>query len=121
MTCCRQDADEDEITEADVTAGSATFCGASIRGTRQVTPPSMSADLLHAALALPITFGTNLFEITVLLAVATVCKVNVKDTGDLLLLRDWIFEELGPPYMWIVMLSVVEWDICPTGPASYDA
>jgi hypothetical protein len=35
---------------------------------------------------------------------------NVKDAGDLLLLRDCIFEELGPPYMYIIMLSVVEWD-----------
>ena len=58
----------------------------------------MSADLC-AALAMPTTFGTKLFEITALLAVAASCKVNVKDTGDLLLLRDWRFEELGPPYM----------------------
>ena len=36
--------------------------------------------------------------------------VTVKDTGDLLLLCDWIFEEIGSPYMWIIMLSVVEWD-----------
>ncbi len=35
------------------------------------------------------------------------CKVNAKDTGDLLPLLDWIFKELGPPYMWIVMLSGV--------------
>jgi hypothetical protein len=34
--------------------------------------------------------------------------LNVKDAGDLLLLRDWIFEKLGPPYMWIIILSVVE-------------
>jgi hypothetical protein len=58
----------------------------------------------------PTTFGPKLFEITALLAVATTCKVNVKDTGDLLLLRDWLFQELGPPYMWIVMTSVVEWE-----------
>jgi hypothetical protein len=35
--------------------------------------------------------------------------VHVKDAGNLLLPRDWIFE-LGPPYMWNVMLSVVDWD-----------
>ena len=68
---------------------------------------------------MPTTFGTKLFEITALLTVAAarpstcstfflMCKENVKDTGDLLLLRDWIFEDLGAPYMWIVMLSVVE-------------
>ena len=38
------------------------------------------------------------------------CTVKVKDTGDLLLLRDWLFKELGPPYMWTVMLSIVEWE-----------
>jgi hypothetical protein len=59
---------------------------------------------------MPTTFGPKLFEITALLAVSIACKVKVKDAGDLLLLRDWLFEELGPPYMWIVMLSVVEWE-----------
>ena len=54
----RQETD-DEIPEADDTAGAATFGGAPTRGTRQV---------------------------------------KVKDAGDLLLLRDWLFEELGPPY-----------------------
>jgi hypothetical protein len=109
MARCRQDADEDETTEADDTAGAATFDGASIRGPRQVTPPSISDDL-RAALAMPTTFGPKLFEIKTVLAVAAACNVNAKDSGDLLLLRDWLFEELGPPYMWIVMLSVVEWE-----------
>ena len=53
---------------------------------------------------MPTTFSTKLFEITVLLAVAAYCNINVKDYGDLLLLRGWIFEELGPPYMWMTML-----------------
>jgi hypothetical protein len=52
----------------------------------------------------------NWFEGNPSLVVATTCKVTVKDTGDLLLLCDWIFEEIGSPYMWIIMLSVVEWD-----------
>jgi hypothetical protein len=43
-------------------------------------------------------------------AVSANCNVKVKDAGDLLLLRDWLFKELGPPYMWTVMLSVVEWE-----------
>jgi hypothetical protein len=103
----RQDT-EDEITDADDTAGAATFGGASLRGTRQVTPPSMPADL-RTTLAMPTTFGPKLFEITALHAVSTACKVKVKDAGDLLLLRDWLFE-LGPRYMWTVMLSVVEWE-----------
>ena len=103
------EADEDDITEAGDNRVASTFGGASIRYPRQVTPSPMSDDL-RTALAPPTTFGTKLFEITVLLAVATTCKVTVKDTGDLLLLCDWIFEEIGSPYMWIIMLSVVEWD-----------
>jgi hypothetical protein len=103
----RQETDG-EITEADDTAGAPTFGGSSLRGTRQVTPPSVPDDL-RTALAMPTTFGPNLFEISTLHAVSAACKVKVKDAGDLLLLRDWLFEELGPPYMWTVMLSVVEW------------
>jgi hypothetical protein len=108
MASRRQDT-VDEITEADDTAGDATFGGSSLRGTRQVTPPSMPADL-RTTLAMPTTFGPKLFEISTLHAVSSACKVKVKDAGDLLLLRDWLFEELGPPYMWTVILSVVEWE-----------
>ena len=73
----------------------------------QVKQTSVPDDL-RTALAMPTTFGPNLFEISTLHAVSATCKVKVKDAGDLLLLRDWIFEELGPPCMWTVMLSVVE-------------
>ena len=100
---------DDEITEADDTSGAATFGGAPTRGPRQVTPSSVPDDL-HTALAMPTTFGPRLFEISTLHAVSAACPVKVKDAGDLLLLRDWLFEELGPPYMWTVMLSVVEWE-----------
>jgi hypothetical protein len=88
MARCRQETD-DEITEAEDTADAATFCGSSLRGTRQVTQPSMPDDL-HTALAMPTTFGPKLFEISTLHAVFAACKVKVKDTGDLLLLRDWL-------------------------------
>jgi hypothetical protein len=101
--------DKDKITQEDNTAVDATFGGSSLRGTRQVTPPSVPDDL-STALAMPTTFGPRLFEISTLHAVSAACKVKVKDAGDLLLLRDWLFEELGPPYMWTVMLSVVEWE-----------
>ena len=84
MACRHQD-DDDEITETDYTADTATFVGSSLRGTRQVTPTSMPADLL-TALAMPTTFGPKLFEISTLHAVSV-------------LLRDWLFEELGPPCM----------------------
>jgi len=53
----RQDTDEDEITESDDTADAATFGGSSLRGTRQVTPPSMPADL-HTVLAMPLITRT---------------------------------------------------------------
>jgi hypothetical protein len=54
---------------------------------------SVSTDL-STTLAMPTTFCTMLFEIIELFVVTIDCKVNVKDVGDLLLLRDWIFEEL---------------------------
>jgi hypothetical protein len=60
---------------------------ASICGTLQVNPPPVPDDL-RTALAPPTTFGTKLFEVTALLAVATACKLNVKDAGDILFLRD---------------------------------
>jgi hypothetical protein len=106
MSRRRQDANDDEIMETDDTAGAATFSGAPARGPRQVTQP---ADL-RTPLAMPTTLGPNLFEITALHAVSAACKVKVKDAGDLLLLRDWLFEEIGSPYMWTVMISVVEWE-----------
>jgi len=95
--------------EAVYTTCAATFGGSSLRGTLQVTLSSMPDDL-HTSLAIPTTFGPKLFEISTLHVVSTACKVKVKDTGDLLLLRDWLFKELGPTYMWTVMLSVVEWE-----------
>jgi hypothetical protein len=105
----RQD-DADEITEADDTSGAATFGGSSLCGTRQVTPPSMPGDL-RSALAMPTTFGPKMFEITALHAVSAAFKVKVKDAEDLLLLRDWLFEELGPPYMWTVMHPLLNGNI----------
>jgi hypothetical protein len=94
-------ADEDEM-EADA-AGASTFGGASIRATRETSPPSIP-DVLRTALVPPTSFGTKLFEVTALLSVATDCK-SMKDAGDLLLLRDSIFEDLGPPYMWIISMT----------------
>jgi hypothetical protein len=47
-------------------------------------------------------------EVVALFAVAAECK-PVKDAGDLLLLREKLIEELGPAYLWLIMISVVEW------------
>ena len=34
---------------------------------------------------------------------------DVKDAGDLLLLREILLEEFGPAYMWLINLSLVDW------------
>jgi hypothetical protein len=86
MTHHRQVTDN-ELTETDDTAGNTTLDRASISGPSQVTPHSMSDDL-SPALAMPTTFCTKLFEITVLLAIVVACKPVVKDDGDLLILRE---------------------------------
>ena len=62
MARCRQETDDD-FTEADDTAGAATFSGVPTRGTQQVTQPSVPDDL-RTALAMPTTFGPKLFEIS---------------------------------------------------------
>ena len=90
----RQGTDEDEITEADDTAGAATFGGGSIRDTGHVTQPSMPADL-RTVLAMPTTFVPTLFEIISLHAVSTACKV--KDTGDLCSFVTGFLRSSGPP------------------------
>ena len=33
----------------------------------------------------------------------------MKDTGDLLILRETLLEELGPVYMWLINLSLFDW------------
>jgi hypothetical protein len=89
----RQDT-EDEITEADDTDDAATLGNAPTRGPGQATPPSVPADL-RTVIAMPTTFGPKLFEITVLLAVSTACKV--KDTGDLCSFVTGFLRSSGPP------------------------
>jgi len=68
MASSRQD-DDDEITQEDDTSDAATFSGSSLLGTRQVTQPSVPDDL-QTALAMPTTFGPNLFEISTLHSVS---------------------------------------------------
>jgi hypothetical protein len=50
----------------------------------------------------------KLFEINVLQAIFAACP-DVKDAGDLLILRETLLEELGPSYMWLINLSLVDW------------
>ena len=53
-----------------------------------------------------------MFEVAILLTVVNACK-PVKDAGDHLILRETLFEELGPAYMWVIYLSVVDWPALP--------
>ena len=106
--------DEDETTEG---AASATARGA--RGPRfgtrahvPMTPPAPdrpdTPDDLRLALGAPDSFGVKLFEVNALQAILKACP-DVKDAGDLLLLREILLEELGPAYMWLINLSLVDW------------
>jgi hypothetical protein len=70
---------------------------------RPVTP-----DDLRNALGAPDSFGVKLFEINVLQAISNACP-DVRDAGDLLILRETLLEEFGPAYMWLINLSLVDW------------
>ena len=69
--------------------------------------PSTPADL-RTALRPPASIGVKLFEINVLQAILAACP-EVQDAGDLLILRETLLEELGPAYMWLINLSLVDW------------
>ena len=106
--------DEDEVTEG---AASATARGARAPrfGTRAhapMTPPAPdrpdTPDDLRTALGTPDSFDVKLFEISVLQSILKACP-DVKDAGDLLLLREILLEEFGPAYMWLINLSLVDW------------
>jgi len=106
--------DADEVTEG---AASATARGARAPrfGTRAhapMTPPAPdrpdTPDDLRTALGTPDSFGVKLFEISVLQSILKACP-DVKDAGDLLLLREILLEEFGPAYMWLINLSLVDW------------
>jgi len=106
---------EDEI-EQDAAPATARGDGRVSRfGTRAhatMTPPAPerppTPDDLRTALRAKATFGVKLFEINVLQAIFAACP-EVKDAGDLLILRETLLEELGPAYMWLINLSLVDW------------
>jgi hypothetical protein len=50
----------------------------------------------------------KLFEVIVLQAILKACP-DVKDAGDLLILRETLLEDMGPAYMWLINLSLVDW------------
>ena len=79
-----------------------------------MTPPApewpSTPDDLRTALRPPASSGVKLFEINVLQAIFAACP-EVKDAGDLRILRETetLLEELGPSYMWLINLSLVDW------------
>jgi hypothetical protein len=85
----------------------ATAAGASFGTVRHPSPLVKSADL-QTALAPPDAdaFGTKIYENVGLndFAPAPVTRV-----GDLLGLRSYFMSQLGPRYLWIVKLSMIEW------------
>jgi len=106
--------DEDEITE-DAASTTARGVRAPRFGTRAhapMTPPAperpVTPDDLRNALGAPASYGVKLFEVIVLQAILAACP-DVKDAGDLLILRETLLEDMGPAYMWLINLSLVEW------------
>jgi hypothetical protein len=77
-----------------------------------MTPPAperpSTQDDLRNALRAKASFGVKLFEINVLQAIFAACP-NVQVAGDLLILRETLLEELGPAYMWLINLSLIDW------------
>jgi hypothetical protein len=107
--------EEDSIEEN--TASAAARCDSRVSrfGTRAhaaMTPPASelpsTPNDLRNALRAKASFGVKLFEINVLQTIFATCP-NVKDAGDLLILRETLLEELGPAYMWLINLSLVDW------------
>ena len=105
----RRGEEEDEIvagTSFGAAGGTSTLGRASMRPQMLATPSA--PDDLQAALSQKTPHVTKLFEVAILLTVVNTCK-PVKDASDLLILRETLLEELGPAYMWLIFLSVVEW------------
>jgi len=106
--------DEDEITEdaASTTARGAREPRFGTSAHATMTPPAperpRTPDDLRQAMRAPASYGVKLFEIIVLQAILNACP-DVTDTGDLLILRETLLEELGPAYMWLINLSLVDW------------
>jgi len=112
-TTARRGEEEDEIvagTSFGAAGGTNTLGRASMRPQMLATPSA--PDDLQAALSQQTSYDTKLFEVAILLTVVNACK-PVKDAGDLLILRETLLEELGPAYMWLIFLSVVEWPCLP--------
>jgi hypothetical protein len=109
----RRGEEEDEIvagTSFGAAGGTNTLGRASMLP--QTLATSFAPDDLQADLNQQTSYGTKLFEVAILLTIVNNCK-PVKDACDLLILRYSLLEELGPAYMWLIFLSVVDWPSLP--------
>jgi hypothetical protein len=97
----RQETD-DEITETDDTAGAATF------STVRPPAPLVKPDDLQTTLAPPddTEFGTKIYEN---IGLSDFTPATVTRVGDLLGLRSYFMSQLGPRYLWVIKLSMIEW------------
>jgi hypothetical protein len=106
--------DDDEEITADAASAPARGVRAPRFGPRgaSMTPPAperpATPDDLRTALGPPTSYGVKLFEVVVLLAILKACP-DVQDAGDLLILRETLLEDMGPAYMWLINLSLAEW------------
>ena len=84
-----------------------TAAGASFGTVRHPSPLTKSADL-QTALAPPDAdaFGTKIYENV---GLNDFTPAPVTRVGDLLRLRSYFMSQLGPRYLWIVKLSMIEW------------
>ena len=104
--------DEEEDTASEATRGDGRVSRFGTRARAAMTPPAperpSTPDDLRTDLRAKASFGVKLFEINVLQAIFAACP-DVQDAGDLLILRETLLEELGPAYMWLINLSLVDW------------
>ncbi len=84
-----------------------TAAGASFGTVRHPSPLVKSADL-QTALAPPDAdaFGTKIYENV---GLSDFTPAPVTRVGDLLGLRSYFMSQLGPRYLWIIKLSMIEW------------
>ena len=96
----RQD-DQDDLTAADDTTA-----GASFGNVRPSAPLAKPADL-QTALASPAedALGTKIYEN---FGVSDFTPAPVTRVSDLLGLRSYFMSQLGPRYLWIIKLSMIE-------------
>jgi hypothetical protein len=84
-----------------------TATGASFGNVRQSVPLAKQADL-QTALAPPEenAFGTKIYENV---GLSDFTPAPVTRVGELLGLRSYFMSQLGPRYLWIIKLSMIEW------------